>query len=76
MEHLLEDRDAVLDDLAWDRWRPVPPDVLGSVGHDRTAHASASDINSVSAGEVSVVARAGRGRERLVARSGMLRTIC
>jgi len=76
MDHLLEDRDAVLDDWAWELWRPVPPDVLGSGGHDRTSHASASAINWVSAGDVSVVARAGRGRERLVARSGMRSTIC
>jgi len=60
----------------WSGWRPVPPDVLGSVGHDSTSHASASEINSVSACEVSLVARCGRGRQRLVARSGMLSTIC
>ena len=76
MEHLLEDRREVLDDLALDLWGPVPPDVLGLVGHDSTSHCSASEINSVSACEVSFVARAGRGKERLVAGSGMLRTSC
>jgi hypothetical protein len=76
MDHLLEDRDEVLADVALDLWRPVPPDVVGSVGHDSTSQSSASEINSVSARDVSLVARAGRGRERLVARSGMLSTIC
>jgi hypothetical protein len=76
MDHLLKDRDEILDDLALELWRPVPPEVLGSVGHDSTSHSSASEINSVSACEVSLVARVGRGRQRLVARSGMLRAIC
>jgi len=76
MDHLLEDRCEVLDDLVSDLWGPVLPDVLGSVGHDSTSHCSASDSTSVSASDVSLVARVGRGGKRLVAGSGILRTGC
>src|SRR5215470_10200354 len=76
MDYLLEDRRKVLDDLVLGLWGPVPPDVLGSMGHDSTSHCSASDSNSVNACDVNLVAGPGRGSDRLVAASGMLRTIC
>src|SRR4030095_13216014 len=75
MDHLLEDRCEVLGDLVLGLWGPMSPDVLGAVGHDNTSHGSANAINSVHAGEVRFVARGGRGRDGLVADSGMLRTI-
>ncbi len=71
MEHLLEDRREVPQEVALDLWGPGPPDVLGSGGHDSTSHGSASEINPVSACEISLVARAGRGRERRLAGSGI-----
>jgi hypothetical protein len=74
MDHLREDRGEGRGDGVLGRWGPRSPDVLGSGGPDRTAPGAAHARKAVQAGAVSVVARVGRGRDRLVAERGRLRT--
>src|SRR5262245_4908743 len=74
MDHLLEDGCKVLDDLGLELRRQALPDVVRSVGHDSTPYCSAREISSVTACDVSLVGRVGRGGATLVARSGILST--
>jgi hypothetical protein len=76
VDHLLEDRREVLDDLVLDFWGQSPPDAVGLVGH-KTSHCLVSAISSVKAGPVSLVGSgsASLGPARLVAGSGRRKSI-
>jgi len=69
MDHLVEDRGEVVDDLVLQGGREVLPQVVGSAGHG-APHCAARAKRSVIASRVSFVGVSGRGDIRLVEASG------
>jgi len=71
MDHLVEDRGEVVDDLVLQSGREALPQVVGSAGHG-VSHCSARAKRSVSASRVSFVGVRvdGRGVVRLVEARG------
>jgi hypothetical protein len=69
MDHLVEDRREVVDDLVLQGGRETLPHVVGSAGHG-TSHCAARAKRSVIASCVSFVGVRGRGAVRLVEARG------
>jgi hypothetical protein len=74
MDYLLDDRGEFFPDLRLELGREATPDVGGLGGHN-TSHWVASTTRSLRAGRVSLVRATGRDGLRLVAATGMRKSI-